>query len=481
MERWLRATRTAALGLILPAMLASCGGGGGGTIQLFFGSNGSGSCDRIVVEVDLDAASAVLARRDDESADCALAALLDTAGCEIDVEEIDDGDTLRVTIDDCTVPPVAALFACGFTTADLSEFDDVAVADCDCASSGCDQAPPVCVSSDEDPGTCEDCDNGRDDDLNGFVDCNDPNCEHAAVCHAPTTTTTVPEDTTTTLPPDTTTTTLPLLDCDLTFRMLDDVTAGSLQWVTGYDGSAGELEGLGADVECESLTAETLSAFHDDDSAESVESGLISVAGIDGPVDLARCRWVGRSKPSAADFDIGDVDAPTAELALLPDPDIVDRRINCGVGEPTPTTMSDDTTTTTTTSLPETTTTTIVSDEEVSVVFKLTAAGAPLGALQVLADYGATSGEFDGLGAAVKCVKNIPNALFAPNDSDGARKLKLGFIALDGFGAPADLATCTFKGGVPSAEDFVLTIEDATDINGETTSAAVSVEVVAVP
>src|SRR5688572_5750996 len=129
MKRWLRATRMAALGFLLPAMLASCGSsGGGGSIRLFFGTNGDGSCEEVVVEVDLAAAGAVLSRRDDQSADCALAALLDTAGCEISVEEPDDGETLRVTIDDCTIPAVSALFECGFSEADLSEFGDVAVA-----------------------------------------------------------------------------------------------------------------------------------------------------------------------------------------------------------------------------------------------------------------------------------------------------------------------------------------------------------------
>jgi hypothetical protein len=472
MKRWLRATRTAALGLLLPAMLASCGsGGGGGSVRLFFGTNGDGGCDEVVVEVDLEAAGAVLARRDDQSADCALGALLDTAGCEIAVEEVDGGDTLRVTIDDCTIPPIAALFECGFSEADLSEFDDVAIADCDCETSGCDQTPPVCVSGDDDPRSCEDCDNGQDDDLNGLEDCEDPNCEHAAVC-GETPTTTLPDTTTTTAPDTTTTTTtLPVDGCLVTFRLEDDVSVGSLQWLTAYGEAGGTFANTGENVECHTLVSEALSAINERSAEETLEVGLISVGGIDGPIDLVSCTWIAAVEPDPADFVVSDIEAATVEAELLPDPEI-GVHVDCDGTPPT----------TTTTTLPDTTTTTtLVSATKSKVLFKLTSASTTLGALQLAIDYSSAPGEFDGEDAAVKCSNKVPDALTARKDDDAKDELNLGFVSVDGFSAPLDLSECDFTGSVPAPEDFVITIEDAADIESEPATAVVDVVVTVMP
>jgi hypothetical protein len=469
MERWLQATRTAVLGLVLPALLTSCGGGGGGTIQIFFGSNGDGSCDSIVVEVDLEAAGAVLARRDDQSADCALDALLDTAGCEIDVEEDDGGDTLRVTIDDCTIPPVAALFACGFSQADLSEFGDVTEAECDCESSGCDQSPPVCVSGDDDPRSCEDCDNGQDDDLNGLEDCDDPNCEHSAACGAPPTTTTLPETTTTTVPETTTTTTLAATDCEITFRLEDDVTLGSLEWLVDYADSDGSFVNTGELVECQELVEDTIAAFNERSEEETLELGLITVEGIDGPTDVVRCNWRGEGPPASEDFSIVELEAATVDLVVLPDPEI-GVVVDCDGTPPT----------TTTTTVEPVTTTTTTDQVNFHVVFKLTESSVPLGALQLLIDYDSAPGDFAGQGAVVQCA-NLTEALSARNDDDADRELSLGFVSVDGFSAPADLSRCTFVGTEPVAGNFTIAIQDVTGIEGEAATATVIAEVSEAP
>jgi hypothetical protein len=468
MERWLQATRKAVLALVLPALLTSCGGGGGGTIQIFFGSNGDGGCDSIVVEVDLEAAGAVLARRDDQSADCALDALLDTAGCEIDVEEDDGGDTLRVTIDDCTIPAVAALFECGFSEADLSGFGEVAEAECDCESSGCDQSPPVCVSDDDDPRSCEDCDNGQDDDGNGLEDCDDPNCEHSTACGTPPTTTTLPETTTTTVPETTTTTTLAATDCEITFRLEDDVTLGSLEWLVDYADSDGSFVSTGEFVECEDLVDDTLAAFNELSEEETLELGLVTVEGIDGPTDVVRCNWRGDGPPESGDFSIVELEAATVDLEVLPDPEI-GVLVDCDGVPPTTTTLA-----------PVTTTTVDEPDGAYHVLFKLAESSVPLGALQLLVDYDAASGEFAGAGAAVQCT-NLVDALSARNDDDADRELSLGYVSVDGFSAPSDLSRCTFNGEAPAPGDFTITIQDVTGIEGEAATATVTVEVSEVP
>jgi hypothetical protein len=283
-------------------------------------------------------------------------------------------------------------------------------------------------------------------------------------------TTTLPETTTTTVP-DTTTTTLALRDCDVTFRLEDDVTAGSLQWVTAYGESGGSFVDTGENVECTSLTDQTISAINEDSEQQTLETGLISLAGIDGPINLTTCVWRGSGEPAPEDFVVSDIEAATVDLELLPDPQI-GVHVDCDGGPP------DTTSTTTTTS---TTSTTIEGAVTSKVVFRLDSASAPLGALQLLVDYGSAPGEFSGEGAVVECVNKVPDALTARNDDDAGNELSLGYVSIDGFSAPLDLSECEFVGAVPVAGDFAVTIQDAAGIDSEPATASVSVVVTPVP
>jgi hypothetical protein len=481
-----------ATALMLAGVLGGCnnGSGGGGLIRLFFGINGSGNCTSIIVDVNLDDADAVIARDESGDVQCTLNTTLDNAGCDIDFQELEGGD-LRATISGCTIPAVTNLFSCLFEDVDISELQETASAQCSCVTQGCDGTPPVCISTDPDPTSCEDCDNGIDDDGNGLEDCEDPNCQNFPGCEGSTTTTvtsttefdtTTTTNSTTTTVTSTTSTTLGGFPCTIVFRLDDDVTLGSLQYETDYSDAPGEFLGTGGNVECASLIQGALAAFNDVEDQQSLDSGIISLTGFTGPVNVAECTFTANSTPEEADFAITVIEASDPDLNTVePLPDVSIQSIECDV---VTTTLGPTTTTTggpTTTTVP---TTTVAGPEDYNVAFTLTSATASAGALQFTADYEAALGEFAGTAALVSCTNQASGALFAPNDVDAEQELTLGFIALTPIPSGSALATCVFNGDssdAPVPGDFVITIDDATDSNGEPITVTIGVTVTPVP
>jgi hypothetical protein len=494
--------------LVVGGLLASCGGGdgdggGGGNqdLRLFFGQNGEGSCSNLVIEVDVDDAGAELSRTINGTVDCDLNSTLDGNGCDVDFAEIEDGDTLRVTISGCTIPAVSSLFSCQFDDVDLSELREQTSAQCSCSNAGCDASPPICVARVQDPGACEDCNNARDDDDNGLIDCQDPNCEHSPLCgNDGTTTTTVDRNTTTTTiegGTTTTSTTLPATQaCELTFRLNTNVAFGALTWDTDYRDAPGAMRGIGDDVQCSSLVS-GISVFNDKDGQKVLSSGVVSATGIQGPVDLSVCKFDASSVPAKADFDITITEAiDPDDDPIQPLPSLVIKTISCvpitttttdGIGDTTTTTLVGETTTTiendTTTTLgPTTTTTTPIREGFFDIHFRVTSASAPINALQFSVNYAAAPGGFEGTGGLVSCTNDFTGeSLFAPNDEDAEEKLTVGLITVDGITATTAIATCTFQGDtlqdVPVPANFVVTIDDATDENEQNVTTVIDVTV----
>lgn len=340
-----REIRTGVLALALGGLLAGCSGSGSGVLRIYFGLTGKGTCRSVSVNVDLAAASAVLARLPDGAVDCVLASVLEADGCDLEVIESEDGETLTAIITGCTIDSTASLFQCGFTEADITALSDTSDGTCECKSPDCDTQPPVCAGQDSDPTSCEDCDNGKDDDGNHLTDCDDSNCRHAPACEevVPTTTATTPSDTFDTLPPTTTTTTmtttttsttLPIESCSVVFRLTSDVTLGALQWTTDYAASGGEFVGLGSQVECVSLAAGAIPAFNDADAGKTLTAGLISIAGIDGPTDVVECSFQSSGQATPAQFQIQVTEASDTDLNdIVPTPEIVVSSVNCGFAE----------------------------------------------------------------------------------------------------------------------------------------------------
>ncbi|HEY2775113.1 MAG TPA: hypothetical protein VGK20_13790 [Candidatus Binatia bacterium] len=509
-------TRTIAKGisiLALGVLLADCGGGGGGNaviVRLFFGINGSGACDAVTVDLDLHDANAVLNHQGNGDPDCAIATGLGNAGCHATFTELNGGDSLRATINGCLIPAVSTLFQCGFLDVDASRLNQDTDAQCTCHSvAGCDPNPPICVNADSSPGSCENCSNGVDDDGNGLIDCNDPNCKDAPNCKSSGTTTTVSGTTTTNTNGNETTTTTNNVTtttighggdaCTLTYRLVDDVKVGSLQWDTDYSAAPGQMQGVGANVVCSTLVQGALAAFDDNDAQKKLSSGLVSLSGIQGPTDLAECNFVATTIPTLQQFVVTVTDATDPDLNdITPFPDVIISNIDCipvttttlpggqttttttqGGGQTTTTQGGGGQTTTTVQGSGSTTTTTMFDGVSYGVTFRLTASSAGLGALQFSVNYASAPGNFIGSDDQVECTSLIQGALFAPDDNDALHKLTLGYISLDAFSAPVDVAHCNFTANsaadIPVGSDFVVTVDDASDPDGGHQTATVGV------
>ncbi len=492
MNTWFRKIGMGAVALTLAGVLGGCNNGSGSDlIKLFFGINGGGSCNSVVVEVNLADADAVIERDNDGNLQCELASALDAAGCNISFSE-PGGGVLRVTVSGCTINGVSNLFSCLFEDVDISQLQQTAEGQCACTNApGCDNTPPVCISRNADPTSCEDCDNGVDDDDNGLIDCDDPNCSNDPICGPETTTSTTSNTisstststtntTSTTSSTVTTTTVGGGLTCHVFLRLADDVTLGSLQFDVDYSDAPGNFLGQAGNVECASLIQGSLPAFNDVEAEETLRAGIISLDGFTGPVNVADCTFVASVQPTPADFTIAVTEASTPDLVPVePAPGVVIvSPIECE-GSTTTTTESGPTTTTEV----GPTTTTLVSTT-FSVLFRLTSASASAGALQFHTNYSAAPGAFEGAGSAVVCESLIAGALPAFNDIEATTTLNLGIISLTPITAPINLARCTFdaSGGTPTPADFPVVIDDATDPDGAPIDAEISVtSVTAIP
>lgn len=480
MNTWFRKLGLSVLVVTLAGVLGGCDDNGNALIRLFFGINGSGNCDRVIVTVDLAAANAVISRDNEGALECVLNAQLAAAGCDLNLTE--EGDTLIATIDACSIPAVTGLISCLFETVDISSLQGETSAQCDCHSPGCDTHPPVCISPDPDPTACEDCNNGIDDDHNGLVDCDDPNCRYSPYCDHVTTTTTSSSTTSTTesstttsstitTTTSTTSTTIPLRwDCNLVFRLNDDSSVGALQWDTAYDSAPGQFVGSAGDVDCAALpgAGDVIFSANDKEGQKVLTIGMTGVEGFTGPVDIAQCRFKASTVPVAEDYDITVVDASDPEgTPIFPLPPVTLHSIQCTNTDTTTTTAEPVTTTTeqqvTTTTTGNTTTTEPTTAGKYLVTFSLDNA-VTYGALQLTIGYGSAPGEFTGTGATVVCSKISAAGNAAFNDNEVANTLGLGWISLDGSTGPLTLTVCEFDATeTPVPGDFTVTIEDAVD------------------
>jgi cysteine-rich repeat protein len=135
------------------------------------------------------------------------------------------------------------------------------------------------------------------------------------------------------------TTTLPApATCDVVFRLVEPVTAGSLQFEVDYAAAPGGFKGSGPGIpnggtlECSSLIAGALGAFNDDDEARSLTAAIIKTVGFTGPVALASCVFEldDDVAPVADDFVITVTDAKDPQVVpIVPTPTVDVSDIDC--------------------------------------------------------------------------------------------------------------------------------------------------------
>lgn len=97
---------------------------------------------------------------------------------------------------------------------------------------------------------------------------------------------------------------------DVTFRLNSTVTVGALRFDVNYSAANGEFVGNRGLVDCTALSIGDLVSFDDVDNSQTLIVRAVSNPGIDGPKDLARCRFEDfETVPDTGDFVITVVEA----------------------------------------------------------------------------------------------------------------------------------------------------------------------------
>jgi hypothetical protein len=194
--------------LLIVSLVTGCDDGNGpGTQRVHFSMSNYDGCIVTLANLDLAAADADIARNDDGSVACSISAELDAAGCEIAFTEPEGGGELSVEIGSCSILGIATLFSCDFRHVDMKKLEFEPSAGCDCwtDASSCyfNGICDLCASGDANRTGCENCDNNRDDDGDGELDCEDSDCRFAKSCGFGRTTVTCRSSSTTTTTSDT--------------------------------------------------------------------------------------------------------------------------------------------------------------------------------------------------------------------------------------------------------------------------------------
>jgi hypothetical protein len=318
------AARRAALVVSASFLLASCGGSGDTTTIAYSGVIDGYECSDYYMALYLEESGTELAKGRG-GISCELGPELEGRGCRFFAEESDE--RLQVVLLDCPFDLSEALFRCHYTQADVQLMNRWAFAGCcfnrNSHNGYCDNLL-VCFTDEETGASCEDCYNGVDDDGDGLVDCDDTLCRKVPECE-PTTTTT--------LPASTTTTTLPYA-CDVRFRLTDAVSAGFLDWHVDYAGAPGGFGHSGDTVACSSLVSGTAAEFDDFPSEDRLEIVLSGDQPIEGPTDLAECRFLSSAEVAPGGFIVTVIEALTIDSErIYPLPAIGVSDVQCNSNE----------------------------------------------------------------------------------------------------------------------------------------------------
>jgi len=273
--------------------------------------------------------------------------------------------------------------------------------------------------------------------------------------------------------------------CDITFSVTSTApggTLGALSFNTVYP-VTGNFDGSAASVDCTALVQGVLPSFNNQEPNNTLLTGMIGVPGFGVPADVSRCTYLSNDGiPTAAAFAITVTDAATPDLSDVTATTTVEiTEIACDDTPATTTTSPSTSSSSSSTSTSSTLTTTTTNGgllAEYDVFFAI-AEAATYGALQFTANYSAAPGGFIGSGAGVDCAL-VPAAqtLNAFNDIEAESNLNIGIIALFGFTTSAgeEIVRCGFEGtSMPTAGDFVVTVQDSSDTDGQPLAATISI------
>ena len=258
--------------------------------------------------------------------------------------------------------------------------------------------------------------------------------------------------------------------CDVVFTMDAQQRVSGLTYEADYGFAGVDPVGAGDEVHCKTLLSGALGAYNDEESTTSLVGAFVHVAGAEGTVDIASCRFAAPHGLEASDLDIevtDAVDPDGEELATWPA--VFVGELKCGTAaelEPEDGDGGGGRT--------------AECDGNYEVTFAV-GGEARLGALQVAVGYAGAPGAFPGASSSVQCSADVDGlAMF--NDKEGVSTLKAGLVSTSGFDAPADVFTCVFEsvGRAPTADDFAVEVEDASHTDGSDVTPVPTVHVSAI-
>jgi len=228
--------------------------------------------------------------------------------------------------------------------------------------------------------------------------------------------------------------------CHLNLYLDDAVELGSLQLAVGH------LAGTFQDPPCANSLDNTIAAFGADAGASRLDASFASVAGFEGPHQLALCTL---EDPAGAvsedDFNVVVVEATDVDGVQLETLPSVSSAVECDI---------------------ETSTTTTTLEQRVcEVTFRL-GEGGSIASLDYQIGYAGAGGDFAGSGNTVECDNLLPaGALASYNDDEDVTKLRGAMIHGVGISTPADIVRCRFLplGDDPELGDFDAIVTNATD------------------
>jgi hypothetical protein len=245
--------------------------------------------------------------------------------------------------------------------------------------------------------------------------------------------------------------------CDVTFTLETEHRTSGFVFEAAYDGASVDPLGAADAVFCTTLVQNGLGAYNDEEETQTLVGALVHIAGVEGTVDVAKCRFAAPEGLTAEQLSVSVHDAVAPDGYGLPSlPAVFVGDVVCGTAEE------------------------LDEDggnggggggEDCSGDYEVTfgvAGNSVLGALQLSIAYTGAPGSFAGTAGAADCKAEVA-ALSMFNDIDDHKTLKAGLMTTAGFATPADVVTCRFEstGREPVVSDFLVEVEDVAFTSGE--------------
>jgi cysteine-rich repeat protein len=260
------------------------------------------------------------------------------------------------------------------------------------------------------------------------------------------------------------------------------VSASSTQAIGGlmvdihYDGTGVEVGGASDAADCVTLVEGGLGAFNDKEDEGKLTTAMIHLSGFSGYTDVFECYVDTFGEVSADDLQIVILDPVNPQgTPIVPAPEVDVRYVECdfsgGGTDPTGDDEFADEDSDEPTGEPDSDGDGECTGGAYDVTFSVEAS-LEFGSLQFETNYASAPGGFEGMGDAVSCEVVVPGGgHFASfNDQDGQSRVIAGIVSIGGFSTPGDVVRCRFEadGAVPTADDFSVSVTDASTPNVQT-------------